>query len=159
MAGMCTSMAWAWLGTGQAPSSTQRVWARKASLTRKATAEMTGFSSTRALKRASSLCALTIRFMLPWRYSMTSRERLAPHGPQHMAQGLGACGGVFDEFDAVQPQAIVHVGHGFAVRAKWGHSVLFGSQQPVQRPGAAVGRAMGRVCRHCWQGSWRKSGG
>src|SRR5450830_1426565 len=84
MAGMCSSMAWAWLGTGHAPSSTQRVWARKASLTRKATAEMTGFSSTRALTRASSLCALTIRFMLPWRYSMTSRERCRAIGLKPM---------------------------------------------------------------------------
>src|SRR3954469_25328657 len=66
--GMWSSMAEARVGISHAPRSSECWKACPASRTRSAIALTVGTGSV-------APCEFTIRFMLPWRYSMTSRER------------------------------------------------------------------------------------
>jgi hypothetical protein len=81
---------------------------------------MTGLSSSVPPCPAPPPWALTMTLMPPWRYSSTSRERCRAIGRkaqrlQHLAQGLGPGGGVFDEFDAFHAQRVGRLVDRFAV--------------------------------------------
>ena len=91
-AGMLSSITSAWVGTAQAPRSSTKLKAARASRTRRAMAERVGTSLVWAAPLAS--CALTTMLSAPWRYSSTSRERCRATGLKPIISNTwpSACG-------------------------------------------------------------------
>src|SRR5918994_4645377 len=87
MPGMLSSMAEARVGISHAPRASACAQAWPASRTRSAIAFSSGVASL-------TPCELTMRFIVPWRYSMTSRERWRATGwkPILCTRAPSACG-------------------------------------------------------------------
>src|SRR6266568_488652 len=84
MPGMFSSIAEARVGISQAPRSCERRQAKAASRTRRAIAFSSGVAAAASVPVSASGCELTIRFIEPWRYSMTSRDRCRATGTKPM---------------------------------------------------------------------------
>ena len=81
-------------GTAQAPRSSARWYAARASRTRKHTAVITGVSDGCTLRGNALTCELMMMFMLPCRNSSTSRERCRAIGRKPIVSSTwpSACG-------------------------------------------------------------------
>src|SRR5882762_8470699 len=94
MPGMFSSIAEARVGISQAPRSCERRQAKAASRTRNPIAFSSGVSVGALVRGSACGSALTIRFIEPWRYSMTSRDRCRATGakPMDCSTDPSACG-------------------------------------------------------------------
>ena len=114
MPGMFSSIAEARVGISQAPRSSawRQAWA--ASRTRSAIAVKAGVLVGAASPGSGSGWALTMTFIVPWRYSTTSRERCRATGVtqalQQCAQRVRLRGRELDELDAVHAERVARLG-------------------------------------------------
>src|SRR6266581_1557427 len=152
--GMFSSMADARVGLSQAPSSSACRCAWAASRTRSAIAASAGVLPGEDSPGSASGCALTIRFIEPWRYSSTSRERCraTAENPIFWSRVPNSCGWeVAYSMNSIpsSPSALLGSGTGSRTVMEFSRDARFGFRVAFVSRGRGIGRlSAARHLRH-----------